>query len=473
MSNILQGLKFDTKAVNVLKNDSKELEDILELQKAALSIRRIIDKKDSIEDIINAQLKYRSNKLRKNYWENKERFPSTLKGYYSIDGIKEDAYTLLDKLPKIKLSDARDLAEKFNMVIIPIEYTEIDKLFVLEENKDDLKKGLEMFKTALKNDFTTEYDMYILCPIPYYSVWEQVKSDKIRDIFYPEYFDTMFETLELLIPSQKNLYLANKINNENIQSINENFNQNMQMINKRINKMSSKINSLENEMIKRFQEQEKKMEEIKNKAKEEQENLKNTIIKQQQEIQSLYERLDPICFAVKNGTNITNSDANAIVGLCWGADIDDMIFDMKGITITNKDLNKINPLNILLKYKITDIDNGLDNTVKNKLSEAISYIFKAIEDNRNRDGKYSSESELKNGNKIYCTLKDNSIIKIEFLVKEGSGWDSEYVVKYSQEVNDINNFNENYSEYIRRNLVEILLKSQLKFAKLLNLQSDF
>ncbi|WP_297419766.1 hypothetical protein [Clostridium sp.] len=348
MANLLQAVKFENKTANLLKEENNmviEFENIISIYKQSLDF---LGETLEFKEKINKRLKNECNIIRERKWKELRKLPSKLTNIYNCDGQQADIFTALNLLPKVKISEFKKLADKFNMIIIPIEYTEIDKLFDIQENSNELKRGFNYFKELLRQDTTTQYQCYLLCPIDYYNVWEQIKSDVVKNIYYSNFFETIFSTLELLIPSQKNLYLATKSNNENLKNIAETFDVNIKTLNNKITSISEKVNKLEMDFIK----EKERNTQIQLEQKRHENELKDTILKQKQEIDFMYRNIDPILFAVPNDVEInTQDESTSIVGLCWGKDIDDMIFDMKDITIEHKDLTKINPINLEYKMK--------------------------------------------------------------------------------------------------------------------------
>jgi len=372
MPNLLQAVKFENKPVKLLEKDNDIINNfgkVIDLYKQSLEY---LGETPELKNKINNKLKNESLEIRKNSWITERRLPPKLKKIPSCDGEYSDILTALNHLPKVKISEYRTLANIFNMVIIPVEYTEIDKLFDIEDNSYELKKGYKYFNELLRQDTTTNYQCYLLCPIDYYNVWEQIKSDVIKGIYYSDYFENIFQTLDLIIPTQKNLYMATKTNDENLKSLAQSFDINIKTLSDKINSISNKLNKLETEFIN----EKYRNRQVQMNLESQNQQLQNTILKQQKQIEYLYCRLDPILFAVPENIDITNDDITSVVGLCWGKDIDEIIFEMKNTLIIQDDFKKINPINIeskMLKENFT-----LD---YNKIMDRYKYILEIIKKN--------------------------------------------------------------------------------------------
>jgi len=338
MPNLLQATKFQNRVKVMDKEEHTLVEGFNNMIKLYMDSLTLIGHVNDFKDRIDSKIVNESFEIRKNTWINERKLPELLTRIPSCDGGYSDVLTALNYLPKVKLSEYRTLADVFNMVIIPIEYTEINKLFDSQDNSKELKNGLSYFINLLKQDVTTQYQCYILCPIDYYNIWEQIKSDIVVDIYYSDYFDSVFQTLNLLIPIQKNLYMATQTNDENLKSLAQTFDTNIKILNTNLTSLSNKIDKLERESIKIKQEQ--------SFLQEQNMQLQETVIKQQAEINYLYCKLDPILFAVPKNTNVIMDEVTSIVGLCWGSDIDEIIFKMKNVAINHKVFEKIDPLNI-------------------------------------------------------------------------------------------------------------------------------
>jgi hypothetical protein len=400
MANLLQAVTFNDEASVITKKENEKLKEFKSMTDLYKQTVFFIGPMLELKAKLDAKMKKDFKQIRNDRWIKNRVLPSKLQKVYTCNGEVPDAVTALNALPKVNISQYRNLADRFNMVIIPIQYTQIDKLFDTQPDSSRLKNGLKYFDELLRQDTTTTYQEYLLCPIDYYNVWEQIKSDTVKNIYYAPYFENIFATLDLLIPSQKNLYLATKTNDENLKTLAASFDANIKTLNDKITAVSNKVNKLEIDFIKEKQ----KNAEVQAQLQAQNQELRSTVLQQQQEIQFLYRNIDPILFAVPEDTDITTDDTTSIVGLCWGADIADMIFEMKGIKIEHEDLNKINPIYTLLNIS-GKVGLQLD---FNKVIDYKEHIMKIIKDNI-----ANLNSRISNRNWGYYEDGENYTLKID------------------------------------------------------------
>lgn len=311
---------------------------------------------------INNKIKLDNSAARETMWKSFKKLTKEYKNSVDISGETPDHLTKLDELYKIKISKYRELADKFNMVIIPIEYTNIEALFDVCDDTEKMNSALSKFKTLLTSDTTTRYQIYILCPIDYYSVWEQVKTDVNKNMYYPEYFESMFDVLGMVMPTQKNLYLATQTNNSNIKKMASNIKENIKGLENKITKLSNKVNAIE---MKQLEDARLKLE------------LDNI-----EELKVAYRDYDPVLFAAPEEVDISESDDISIVGLCWGADIDEIVLDLKNIDIKNRDITPDVVNNKLINYVEENIlidDEILSNMTLGDKREMICSALKEID----------------------------------------------------------------------------------------------
>ena len=175
--------------------------------------------------------------------------------------------------------------------------------------------------------------------------------------------------------------------------------------------ISTKVNKLELEFIEEKRRTRNQIEGL----QDAQASLQNTVLQQQRQIEFLYCQLDPILFAVPKETDIVEDDSVSIVGLCWGEDIDEMIFDMKGITIEHKDLAEINPLSIKSKMdkdgfkleygKIVDVEEYILGIIKDNLQELNNKRYMRFWNDNEKD--YKIKYKLFNEFKIVFAYEKN------------------------------------------------------------------
>jgi phosphotransferase system IIB component len=337
-------------------------------------------------------------------------------GYY--DHVT--ALTHLNKLKKVNISEFRNIADKLRMVIVPIEYVEDFNMFNNVSGASDLFDAYIKFKTLLEDDPTRKYELYLLCPISYYSIWSQIKSDSNKEIYYPEYFDSVFQTLELMIPTQRNLYIGMKNNEANITAASDAFKENIQQLSTKITKLSTKINNLERKFI-QAEIEKQKMESAARVKRDQHEEIKMTIdnlnLSAADTVNMEYLDLDPVLFAVEKGTDIVTSNNTSIVGLCWGKDLDDAYALMKNITIYNKGISAHN----VNKYMLSISADTRENIEK----KIINYIMESCNECSASNARQTTSPKERH------IVFNKHNYKIEYYHDAGYGWEDFTVLVYN------------------------------------------
>ena len=381
--NLLHACEINKNEVKLDNRQKGDLKSIVQLRKLFSESQKLGVGDAAFQKEIDAKIYDNCDKSRKEYWKKYKRLTKEYRNQQYLNGDLPDHLTILNTLDKVKLSEYRKLADKFSMVITPIEYTEVEKLFQFHETPEKMVKALNFFKFLLEEDDSSNYDLYLVCPVDYYNVWEQIKSEKDSPIYYPEQLEDKFEMLEMLIPTQKNLYLASKINEKNIQNLAGTMEKNIGVLNTGIQKISNKMDKFELDQLEKgrlvaeeLQALNKKVTDIQLDIKEDkrieaelkakeiesnklrvqelekskarilelekdkirQSKLEKLNLAEVAEWRTFYMKYDPILFAVEKEADIIMGDDTSIVGLCWGVDIDERTFDLKNITVQNSEL---------------------------------------------------------------------------------------------------------------------------------------
>lgn len=343
MPKLVQAVEFKKDNDRLAKVDVDQLGKIEELKDVYSKVESLVGDSPELKKTIDTKISDKVKEIRTKYWTDRKYIPTKLR---TVDGIevstKNNSQDLLSLLPKCDLDQLRFLADKFNMIIIPLEYTEIEKLFDTQPKAEQkmLKIAYDDYMKALSED-NEKYDTFILCPLTYYNVWEQVKQERSISLYYPEELDNIFMTIELMIPTQKNLYLATKTNSENMIELKQSFETNIKTLSDKIDNISKKIDKMQSDSI----------------------SLKNVELKKAETINYSYKDIDPIMFSVKQGTDVSKDNCECTISLCWGSDIEEAIFDLKDIILKHKTFSKIDKTRdisgiytISDKFNLTKVD---------------------------------------------------------------------------------------------------------------------
>lgn len=214
----------------------------------------------------------------------------------------------LSYYPVTDVAEVISIADKMDMVILPLEYVDLPALLKAHNINvpDDRYWGsLKQFNfhnsiyecvNYLKDIKYQSSQMYILCPLSYYNVWEEIKSKNLLPKYNPVSLDTIFTTIDLMIPAQRNLYNMSKTNEENIKGLTKGLKENVDLINSKLKSLESRMSKVETQIAEILEQQKMQQEQI---------NAQAAIIQEQQaQIESLtYRLIDPVIFFV-NGEPI-------------------------------------------------------------------------------------------------------------------------------------------------------------------------
>ena len=253
----------------------------------------------------------------------------------------------LSNYPTVPLSSIVDLADKLDMVVLPLDYVDLRALLKAHNihatsDEEYRRQGFGFYaqsqynfyqsildcKVALDKIPYMESHMYILCPLSYYNIWAEVKADNVIPKYSPMSLDAVFTTIDLMLPTQRNLYAMVKTNETNVKSLSANFETNMQMIGDKLKHLESRMDKVEKQIEKILQTQKAQQAQLNEQAEK--------IRLQQAEIKELrYARIDPVIFythgkPVDFAKDALNSIKAHIVA-CFGPEFPADFFVMNGI----------------------------------------------------------------------------------------------------------------------------------------------
>jgi len=216
------------------------------------------------KELLNA-VKDEESKCVHNLWEKYEKVPeryvqSCVPSYseYSYSPRYNEYYAgLLSRYPTTDMASIMALADKLDMVILPIECVDLRSIFVSfgminSYYKDPHQKAIDTaisYLEGIKKTHKLDYSMYILCPLTYYNLWAEITKGVSKQKYSPVKFETVFQTLELIIPAQQNLYQMAKINEENIKTVADKLKKNIARIDRNIQQLQSRVINVEAECM--------------------------------------------------------------------------------------------------------------------------------------------------------------------------------------------------------------------------------
>lgn len=390
----------------------------------------------------NEDLLIEQYKIQANYWNVFRHIPKQLIRIKGIDNTFETVYTNFASLPIVKLEKIREIAKSLSMIILPLEYIEINEVLKTQPNSAELIKKKDSFIKMFKEYDTREYDFYVLCPVQYYSNWQHTISGIDKEIYYTDVFDQLFQSIDLMLPTGRNLYLMSQQNQENTDSLIVSMNANTDLMNQQLQKFANRITASEEKVINackkidQFQNEIDSMNMRINKVEDELEIKKirqaeAIRIQQKMSTQGIdvdvvvlenmlklgeserailyafnYVDYDPILFAIDKDSDLINSNVEAFIGLCWGKDIPESFLESKGFVINNKDI--YNGVNLDNCYGLSEVNN-------------LKLQFKMHNENFERflNGKFSIFLEYSSDVEKICYLSPNIN---EEKVEQELGW---------------------------------------------------
>lgn len=235
--------------------------------------------------------------------------------------------------PKTNFGFLKELAEKFKMVIIPLDYcTNISEKLTKNQNK--------ILSEFVGDCFSAYLSPYILAPIEYYDHWKHLNCDEINQFtYFPECYQDVKLVLDIQMLSQKNTLTISKTNSQNIKMIKSN----VDMLQSKLGNLEDRVLKLEKDAIIKKQEEIKKLE-----------------LAKAEEIRKARINKDPLVFAIPHdtpyylqdrtdnikrniivkGDNI-NDETIAVTNICFGEDFEEVFAHYYGMTHYKKNRETI------------------------------------------------------------------------------------------------------------------------------------
>lgn len=306
-----------------------------------------------IGDVVRSEYSSNLNKIFRLYESIPDKYGKLhiqgLSRYSKNGGCSDDHISVEKRLsiyPMTTVNAIKSLADKLNMIIIPIEFVDLAEIFKeIEKSNTDRDyrysysyftqnvhyKAIENAKENLKRlkaSCNMNSYMYILCPMSYYSFWNEISSTLNIDKYYPIALENIFMTIDLMLPAQRNLYAMSKSNEANYKNLSSELERNIQTIHQTLKNMESRVSTLESQMTVVRQRQKEQEIEISR--------LKEVEAKMQQII---YRLLDPLVFYVHNEPinfrDNTQLERKAHLVSCFGPEFPVEFLESNGIMLYN------------------------------------------------------------------------------------------------------------------------------------------
>lgn len=294
------------------------------------------------EDIKSKQLRLHK-KLYEKFHTIPEKYENMFVGSSYSHNFEKSPFAKMCKYPCTTVGELLDIADKLSMIIVPLDYVDLHEILKQVTNRTTENQVLQAYSVAKANLEAMQYSFpvfYLLCPLSYYSVWKEITSDKENyPKYFPEVYDSIYTSLELMLPAQRNLYMLSKSNSVDIGKLKGSLESNIKEINSRISKIEQRVSKIESQIA-----------EIKAK-KEEQEGLDSEeasmfhVLEEYKMGKVLYKAIDPVLFVSDNSIlyfdDESTRDKVVRVISCFGPEFPVEFFVQNGLTVINNKIKKI------------------------------------------------------------------------------------------------------------------------------------
>lgn len=161
----------------------------------------------------------------------------------NIFDIKDDAKI---NSPICNVSDLKDLCNKMNFMILPIELVDLER--IIEATSEGFLEKYEIRKIVKKSKNQKFDKLYIVIPMELYDLNYHIangNNDLDSQIYFPEKLTQVKITISMLMQSLRNMHKQIQNNSENINSLKSEMDKNNDMINNTLNQCVNKIEYLE------------------------------------------------------------------------------------------------------------------------------------------------------------------------------------------------------------------------------------
>lgn len=213
-----------------------------------------------------------------------------------------------------------DVAEKLGLLVIPSQYVKYElvqkeTIYLEDRGRCNLHHAYNNFiKQSEKNNL----NVWLVCPIQYYDI-ERHAKDLSYEFFIPSAISQAFTSIKIILPMLIGMIdqiesLKNKVDNISVQ---------LESMKCTLKAQQQQIDRLEAELVK---ERQRRVEEA-IRVRE----LEAKVAEQRAQIQ--WSTFDPLQIAIPSSVKDINSyDGNAVLGVAWGPEIDDVLVDLLGMS---------------------------------------------------------------------------------------------------------------------------------------------
>ncbi len=284
---------------------TKVTKEAAELEMAALKLKSVLS---GIEEL--HRMGFMRRQMNREYWDElasnlQERRLSILQ---LTEGLPvklqepDDVLTKIAQTPRVALSHLRAIADQLGYCIIPHEYM-TPKAYESEDY--DTKKAIQGFARELKPIF----DTYVLTPVHYYDINAHIRAAQDLPMFTSTMVANAFMAISFVIPALRGIVQDLK----NLQGKVENIDERLHGATTRIEEMQRRIVTLEHHV------------ESQRRAIVETYARAEAAEKAPKRAEAAVLARDPLLLGVKKGIDVSTAEYPAIIGPCWGPDLDDLL----------------------------------------------------------------------------------------------------------------------------------------------------
>jgi hypothetical protein len=221
-----------------------------------------------------------------------------------------DPWSLAAQCPRVELAQLRQLADQLNFLLLPFPY--LDPA-AYQDAPPLEKRTIQAFAAQLPN----YYVPYVLCPVGFYSLRAHIQAKGDRPIYAGLANQQAFLALSMALPAFRSLHDML----EHLQTRVKDLEERQRRMEQDVEGMKSRILQLE-----RYAQQELQ-ERVAREARAPQLTAQIRAL----EARDIYAQ-DPLLVGIPRSADLhTDTPTPCLVGPCWGADFDDLVFSVLGL----------------------------------------------------------------------------------------------------------------------------------------------
>lgn len=184
-------------------------------------------------------------------WLADKRIPTELQDTTVLGVSYSDQYSVLSKLPQVSLKEMQRVASDINALLIPLEYLNKEGVKKLPQGIQILLDA-QVFQNLLDADKYFDYDIYALCPLNLYSVYNNITAVEDKFVHYGKGLSSTMDSVSLMISPLRIMQANIEQNSQNVQTLAKTMERNIFSLNSKLLKISERFDSFETSVESRF-----------------------------------------------------------------------------------------------------------------------------------------------------------------------------------------------------------------------------